>query len=76
MGFDQVKGWLRKLLIRIALVFAGGMVLAVAVSVNMNAGHAILAGLLSPDSPGAIVISIARILVPVVGLGLIYRGLI
>jgi hypothetical protein len=41
----------------------------------MNAGRAILAGLLSPDSPIAIVNSIARLLIPAIGLWMIYRGL-
>jgi len=75
MGFDQVKGWIRALLFRIALVFAGVLVLAVSLSLNRNAGRAVLVGLLSPDSPEAIVISVARLLVPAVGLWLVYRGL-
>ena len=75
MRVDQVKGWIRALLIRIALVFAGVIVLAVSLSLNRNAGRAVLAGLLSPDSPEAIVISVARLLVPIVGLWLVYRGL-
>lgn len=76
MGFaDQMKARLRKFLIRTALVLAGGMALVIAVSINVNAGNEILAGLLSPDSPQAIAITVARLLVPTVGLWLIYRGL-
>ena len=75
MGFDQVKGWIRALLIRLALVVAGVIVLAVSLSVNRNAGRAVLAGLLSPDSPEAIVISVVRLLLPTAGLWLVYRGL-
>jgi hypothetical protein len=75
MGFNQVKGWMRALLFRIALASAGVIVLAIALSLNRNAGRAVIAGLLSPDSPAAIVISVARLLVPTVGLWLVYRGL-
>ena len=75
MRFEQVTGWLRALLMRIALVLAGGIVVAISLSINRNAGPAIVAGLLSPDSPEAIAISVARLLVPAVGLWLIYRGL-
>jgi hypothetical protein len=42
---------------------------------RINAGHEILAGLLSPGSPAAIVVSVARLLAPALGLWLIYRGL-
>ena len=38
-------------------------------------GRAILAGLLSPESPSAIVSSVARLLITGVGLWMIYRGL-
>jgi hypothetical protein len=66
---------LRGLLIRIALLVAGCAALIAAVWVNLNAGNEILSGLLSPDSPEAIVVSVARLLAPVLGLWLIYRGL-
>jgi hypothetical protein len=54
---------------------AGAVVLAIALAINKNAGRAILAGLLSPDSPNAIVISVARLLITAIGLWMIYRGL-
>jgi hypothetical protein len=72
---NYVKVALRGLLIRIALLLAGCALLYIAVWINFNAGHEILAGLLSPDSPAAIVVSVARLLVPALGLWLIYRGL-
>ena len=75
MRFEQMKGWLRTLLGRLALVAAGSIVLAVSLSININAGRAVVAGLLSPDSPLAIVNSVARLLVPAIGLWMIYRGL-
>jgi ABC-type nickel/cobalt efflux system permease component RcnA len=75
MRFEQVRGWLRTLLVRLALVVTGGIVLAISLSINMNAGRAILAGLLSPDSPSAMVNSIARLLITAIGLWMIYRGL-
>ena len=75
-GFvGHVKDLLRGLLIRIALLLAGCTWLFTAVWINLNAGHEILAGLLSPDSPAVIVVSVARLLAPALGLGLIYRGL-
>ena len=66
---------LRGLLIRITLLVAGCVALIAAIWVNLNAGNEILSGLLSPDSPEAITVSIARLLAPVPGLWLIYRGL-
>jgi ABC-type nickel/cobalt efflux system permease component RcnA len=75
MRFEQVRGWVRTLLVRLALVVTGGIVLAISLSINMNAGRAILAGLLSPDSPSAMVNSIARLLITAIGLWMIYRGL-
>jgi hypothetical protein len=75
MRFEHVKGWARTLLVRLALVVAGGIVLATSLSINMNAGRAILAGFLSPDSPSAIANSVARLLLPTLGLWMIYRGL-
>jgi len=75
MRLEHVKGWLRTLLVRLALVVTGGLVLAISLSINMNAGRAILAGLLSPDSPSAIVNSVARLLITAIGLWMIYRGL-
>jgi hypothetical protein len=74
MRFEQVKGWFRALLIRTTLVLAGVILVGLSLSINRNAGHAVLAGLFSPDSPWAIVISAARLLLPAAGLGLIYRG--
>ena len=76
MGFlGRLKALLRGLLIRTGLLLAGCAVLIPAVWFNLNAGTEILAGLRSPDSPAAIVVSIARLLVPAIGLWLIYRGL-
>ncbi|MGH2611318.1 MAG: hypothetical protein ACRDHF_19745 [Tepidiformaceae bacterium] len=66
---------LRGLLIRAALLVAGCVALLVALQINRNAGNEILSGLLSPESPEAIVVSVARLLAPVPGLWLIYRGL-
>ena len=75
-GIRQLReSGLGRLLVRIALLLAGGALLYIAIWINFNAGHKILAGLLSPDSPAAIVVSIARLLAPVLGLWLIYRGL-
>ncbi len=73
-GWD-VKGILRGFLIRIAFLLAGSALLYIAVWINFNAGHEILAGLVSPESPTAIVVSVARLLAPALGLWLIYRGL-
>ena len=76
MGFvDLAKVLLRALLIRIALLLVGCTVLIIAISINFNAGNKTLAGLLSPDSSLDIVVSVARLAVPAVGLWLIYRGL-
>ena len=76
MGFvDRAKTLLRALLIRLALLSAGCAVLIVAVWINVDAGSQILAGLFLPDSPFAIVVSVARLAVPAAGLWLIYRGL-
>ena len=44
-------------------------------TVRINSGNEILTGLLSPDSPEAIVVSVARLLAPAIGLWMIYRGL-
>ena len=74
-GIQQMRRWLRTLLLRLALVVAGGIVFAIALSINMNAGRAILAGLVSPESPSAIVNSVARLLITGAGLWMIYRGL-
>ena len=76
MGFvDHLKARLRRLLIRFALLLAGGIALIIAIWINLNAGNEILSGLLSPDSPQAIVISVARLLAPASAIWLIYRGL-
>ena len=72
---NYVKVALGGLLFRIALLLAGCALLYIAVWININAGHEILAGLLSPGSPAAIVVSVARLLAPALGLWLIYRGL-
>ena len=73
---NYVKGILRGFLIRISLLLAGCALLYIAIWINLNAGSEILAGLLSPESPSAIVVSVARLLAPALGLWLIYRGLI
>lgn len=74
MGFvHHAKGLLRGLLVRMALLVAGDATLLV--TVRMNSGNEILAGLLSPDSPEAIVISVARVVAPALGLWMMYRGL-
>ena len=76
MGFvDHAKKLLRALLIRLALLLVGCAVLIIAIWINLNAGNEILAGLLSPDSSLDIVVSVARLMAPAVGLWLIYRGL-
>lgn len=76
VGFvDRAKVLIRALLIRIALLLVGSAVLTIAISINLNAGSEILAGLLSPRSSVDIVVSVARLAVPAVGLWLIYRGL-
>lgn len=76
MGFvDHLKSRLRILLIRMALLLAGGVALIIAIWINLNTGHEVFSGLLSPDSPEAIVVSVARLLAPAPGLWLIYRGL-
>jgi hypothetical protein len=75
MTVDRTKTLLSKLFIRVAMFLAGCAALAMAVSLNFDAGRDILAGLLSPDSPTAIVVSIGRLMVPAVGLWLVYRAL-
>jgi hypothetical protein len=76
MGFvDHAKVLLRALLNRIALLLVGSAILIIAISINLDAGNEILAGLLSPDSSVDIVVSVARLAAPAVGLWLIYRGL-
>ena len=72
---DHAKVFLRAVLIRIALLLVGCAALIVAIGINLNAGHEILTGLISPDSPFDIVVSVARLAAPAVGLFLIYRGL-
>jgi hypothetical protein len=60
MGFiDRMKALLRRLLIRSALLVAGSAALIISVWINLNAGNEILSGLLSPESPEAIAVSIA-----------------
>ena len=71
----QVKAFLRGFMIRATLLLTGCAVLIVAIQINLNAANEILFGLLSPDAPAAIVVSVARLLAPVLGLWLIYRGL-
>jgi hypothetical protein len=76
MGFiDRVRTGLRALLVRMALLLAGCAALIISLQINENAGTQILAGLFRPESPTAIVVSIARLATPAVGLWLIYRGL-
>ena len=76
MGFiDHMNALLRRLLIRTTLLLGGCAALIVAIWINLNAGNEILSGLLSPDSPMAIVVSLARLLAPALALWLIYRGL-
>jgi len=70
-----VKDLLRGLVIRSALLVAGCAALIAAIWINLNAGNEILTGLLSPDASMAIVVSVARLLAPALGLWLIYRGL-
>ena len=53
---------------------AGGAALLV-LTTRINTGPQILAGLLSPESPEAIAFSVARLIGPVIGVYLIYRGL-
>ena len=72
---DSLKGFLRDVLIRAALLVAGCAAVMVAIWINTDAGSEILSGLLSPDSPTAVVVSVARLLAPALGLWLIYRGL-
>ncbi len=71
----QLKAFLRGLLIRATLLLTGCAAVIVAIWINVNAGNEILSGLLSPDAPAAIVVSVARLLAPVLGLWLIYRSL-
>ena len=72
---NYVKRILQGFLIRIAFLLAGFALLYLAVWINFNAGHEILAGLMSPESPAAIVVSVARLLALALSLWLIYRGL-
>ena len=76
MGFeDRARALLRALLIRVTLVLVGAAALMISISINLNAGDEILAGLFSPASPIAIAVSVARLAAPAAGLWLIYRGL-
>ena len=70
---NYAKGLLRGLLRRLGFLAAGCAVLIL--TVRINSGNEILTGLLSPDSPEAIVVSVARLLAPALGLWMIYRGL-
>lgn len=72
---DRLKAFLRRLLIRATLLLTGCAALTVAIWININAGREILSGLLSPEAPSAIVVSVARLLAPALALWLIYRGL-
>ena len=75
-GFlDQVGALVRGFLIRVGLVLVGCVALIAAIWINLNAGYEIVSGLLSPDSLEEIAVSVARLLAPVPGLWLIYRGL-
>ena len=72
---DQAKVFLRASLIRIAFLLVGCTALILAISINLNAGREILTGLISPSSSFEIVVTVARLAAPAVGLWLIYRGL-
>ena len=72
---DRLKMLLRALLVRTTLLLAGVAILSFAIWLNFNAGNEILSGLLSPDEPLTLVLSVARLLVPALGLWLIYRAL-
>ena len=72
---DWLKGFLRGLLRRATLLLTGCAALIVSVQININTGNEILSGVLSPDTPAAFVVSVARLLAPALGLWLIYRGL-
>jgi hypothetical protein len=72
---DHAKVFLRAFLIRIALLLVGCAALIIAIWINLNAGNEILTGLISPDTSFEIVVSVARLAVPAVGLWLIYRGI-
>jgi hypothetical protein len=70
----RAKALLRAFLIRIALLLVGCAVLIIAIGINLNAGREILTGLFSPSSSFDIVISVARLAAPALGLWLLYRG--
>ena len=70
-----MKKFLRGLLIRIGLLLAGTVLLAASLWFNINAGREILSGLFSPESPTTIVVSVARLLAPAIGIFLVYRSL-
>jgi hypothetical protein len=74
-SIDRVKALLRKLLIRLALCAGGCAAMGIAIWLNVDAGPEIFAGLLSPESPMEIAVSVARLIPAVVGLWLLYRGL-
>lgn len=74
-ALERAKTLLNRVLLRGALFLAGCAVLAVAVAINVDAGASIIAGLFSPETPAAIVVSVARLLPPVTGLWLIYLAL-
>ncbi len=72
---DRLKRLLRALLVRATLLIAGCTTVSFAIWLNFNAGSEILAGLLSPEDPLTLVLSLTRLLVPALGLWLIYRAL-
>jgi len=70
---ERLKRFFEGLLLRITFFLAG--VATLIVLVQITSGPELLAGLLEPDSPEAIVGSAARLLGVVLGLWMIYRGL-
>jgi hypothetical protein len=72
---DQLKSVVRIVLVRGALLAAGCALVAGGIGMSFGAGNEIVSGLLSPDDAMAIVVSVARLLVPAAGLWLIYRAL-
>ena len=72
---SKARELLRRALVRIALLLTGSVALIAAVWINVNAGKEVISGVFSPDSPEALVISMARLLAPAAGLWLVYRAL-
>ena len=72
---DRLKSIVRTVLIRGALLAAGCALVAGGIGLSFGEGNEIVAGLMSPDNPFAIAVSVARLLVPAAGVWLIYRAL-